>query len=337
MNKYIRSLEAFAGLVAARDPIIRRPDGFRPSLAVMQLSDLPAFSKLALLQRPGAYVGVRYPTAADVLPDATCGEGAAVGPRALTKLTGTGISWDAVILFTCESDGWTKLHGADSERRLTAQLEAAGNTNVLFDQSPKRYPVTHEDMLGMDGYIAEARAELVRMGIGILEPPPLDVHPEPGKLRRDLTDVPRNAACTDTPVAPEPRGNIVPLPSSRSCVKGVGFSTDDPVGTRYSLHFGGLRAEAVKIGPSEVLVLRGSEARRAEIDTLPAYISRRRADLRVDGILVPHPQDPTKFVLTSNMVFDSASLAAKILTGSSMGAGSMWVRIVDDGLTAAGA
>jgi len=339
MNKYLRSLEPLAGLIAARDPIIRRPDGFRPSLAVMQLSDLPAFAKLALLQRPGAYVGVRYPTAADVLPDATCGEGAAVGPRALTKLTGTGISWDAVILFTCESDGWTKLHGADSERRLTAQLEAAGNTNVLFDQSPKRYPVTHEDMLGMDNYVAEARAELVRMGIGILEPPPLDVRPEPSRLRRDLTDpVPHNAVWTGNPMAPESRGNIVPLPSSsHSRVKGPGFAAGDPVGTRYCLNFGGLRAEAVKIGPSEVLVLRGSEARLTEIDTLPAYISRRRADLREDGILVPHPQDPTKFILRDNMVFDSASLAAKILTGSSMGAGSIWVRIVDDVLTAAGA
>ncbi|WP_445503381.1 DUF4357 domain-containing protein [Microvirga sp. G4-2] len=338
MNKYLRSLEPLAGLIAARDPIIRRPDGFSPSIAVMQLSDLPAFAKLALLQRPGIYMGVRYPTAADVLPDATCGEGAAVGPRALTKLTGTGVSWDAVILFTCESDGWTKLHVNDGERRLTAQLEAAGNVNLLFDQSPKRYPITHEDMRGMDGYVAQARAELVRMGIGILEPPPLDVRPEPSRLRRDLTDsVPHNTAWADTQVVPESGGNIVPLPSSRSRAKGPGFAADDPVGTRYSLNFGGLTAEAVKIGPSEVLVLRDSEARLAEIDTLPAYISRRRVALREDGILVPHPQDPTKFILRDNLVFDSASLAAKILTGSSMGAGSIWVRIVDDVLTAAGA
>jgi hypothetical protein len=189
MNKYLRSLEPLAGLIAAHDPIIRRPDGFSPSIAVMQISDLPAFSKLALLQRPGIYVGVRYPTAADMLPDATCGEGAAVGPRALTKLTGAGVSWDAVILFTCESDGWTKLQVNDGERRVTAQLEAAGNVNLLFDQSPKRYAVTHEDMRGMDGYVAQARAELVRMGIGILEPPPLDVRPEPSRLRPDLTDV----------------------------------------------------------------------------------------------------------------------------------------------------
>jgi hypothetical protein len=337
MNKYLRSLEPLAGLIAAHDPIIRRPDGFSPSIAVMQISDLPAFSKLALLQRPGIYVGVRYPTAADMLPDATCGEGAAVGPRALTKLMGAGIPWDAVILFTCESEGWTKLQGIDGERRLTAQLEAAGNTNVLFDQSPKRYAVTHEDMRGMDGYVAQARAELLRMGIGILEPPPLDVRPEPSRLGRDLIDVPRHAACTDSQLLPESRGNIIPLSSSRSRVKGPGFAADDPVGTRYSLNFGGLRAEAVKIGPSEVLVLRGSEVRLAEIDTLPAYISRRRANLRQDGILVPHPQDPTKFILRDNMVFDSASLAAKILTGSSMGAGSMWLRIVDDVLTAAGA
>lgn len=338
MNKYLRSLGPLAGLVAAHDPIIRRPDGFSPSIAVMQISDLPAFSKLALLQRPGIYVGVRYPTAADVLPDATCGEGAAVGPRALTKLTGAGVSWDAVILFTCESEGWTKLQVHDGERRLTAQLEAAGNVNVLFDQSPKRYAVTHEDMRGMDGYVAQARAELVRMGIGILEPPPVDVRPEPSRLRRDLTNpVPHNAVWTDNPVAPEPRDNIVPLPSSRSRVKGPGFAADDPVGTRYSLNFGELRAEAVKIGPSEVLVLRGSEARLAEIDTLPAYISRHRAALREAGILVPHPQNPTKVILTDNMVFDSASLAAKILTGSSMGAGSIWVRIVDDVLNAAGA
>lgn len=139
------------------------------------------------------------------------------------------------------------------------------------------------------------------------------------------------------PVAPEPWDNIVPLPSSRSRVKEPGFAKVDPVGTRYSLNFGGLSAEAVKVGPREVLVLRNSEARRTEIGTLPAYISRHRADLREGGILVPHPQDPTKFIVRDNMVFDSASLAAKILTGSSMGAGSMWVRLVDDVLTAAGA
>ncbi|WP_373867444.1 hypothetical protein [Microvirga aerophila] len=61
MNKYLRSLGPLSGLIAAHDPIIRRPDGFSPSIAVMQISDLPAFSKLALLQRPGIYVGVRYP------------------------------------------------------------------------------------------------------------------------------------------------------------------------------------------------------------------------------------------------------------------------------------
>lgn len=330
MPVHLPSLAPIAGLLSAREPLIRRPAEFSPTIVVLRVADLAAFARLEILQRAGIYIAVRFPAAADHLPEATCGEGVEVGQRALNKLGGAESGWDVIIILTCEQQGWGKAQANEGERRFTAMLEASGNVRLVIGANPKRFPLPPEDMQAMDRYVLQARTELVRMGIGLLEPAPLEVAPASSGIRSDLTDARApETACAPPQLATDPADNVVPLyPSSPSRPKGAGFSANDPIGTRYALSFGGLAAEAVKISASALVVLQGSEARASEIEKLPAYISRHRAGLREASLLVPHARDRNKVVLAQDLIFDSASLAAKTLTGSSQGAGAVWVQII---------
>ncbi|WP_134498228.1 hypothetical protein [Microvirga pakistanensis] len=310
------------------DPVKQRARIWVPTIAVMRVEDLPYEMSSAVLNAPGCYVAIGLPDTSDQRPYVMCGEGKIVGQRLMRKIDDSDRDWHWVVIFGCEQPGWYKAAVEHLEWRFNAHLEAAPHLDLVIGRSPKRNHVSEEERRVLDNYVVEARSLLVSMGYHFLEPVPVGgqdvLRTESASLasRFDFNELlkPSQLRPASDPMMPR-------LPSSAfarvEVNLGAGLKAEDPIGTRYRLHYGDLQATAEKLPGGTLLVHKGSEVSAMETTTLPRYISQHRATLLATGVLKPHPTDETKLVVTRDEPFESPSLSAKCLTGSTQGAGAV--------------
>lgn len=165
------------------------------------------------------------------------------------------------------------------------------------------------------------------MGHRFLEPPVLerDAVPHtaaPAASRFDFSEFlkPSRLSSGPDPMIPqEPFTHSTGVEGGR----GPGLKAEDPVGTRYRLHYGDLQATAEKLPDGTLLVHQGSEVSAIGATTLQRYIRQHRATLLETGVLQRHATDETKLVFTRDEPFENPSRLAKCLTGSTQGAGAV--------------
>ncbi len=328
MSNSLPPSAAVMSLINLRGPVKQRASIWVPTIAVMRVEDLPHEISLPVLNSTGCYVAVGLPDASDQRPYVMCGEGRNVGRRLMRKLADSDRDWHYVIIFGCEQPGWFEAAGKHLEWRVNSLLEHAPHLDQVIGVSPWRNYVSEEERRALDAYVVEARRLLVAMGHHFLEPVPVlerDAAPHtapPAPSRFDFSEFlkPSQLNSTPDPMMPqEPFAHSTGLEGKR----GPGLNAEDPAGTRYRLHYGDLQATAEKLPDGTLLVHKGSEVSAEETTTLPRYIREHRATLLATGVLKPHPKDKTKLVVTRDEPFESPSLSAKCLTGSTQGAGAV--------------
>lgn len=316
-------------LINSSGPDTRRASIWVPTISVLRVEDLADAVSLPVLNRAGCYFAIGLPDAGDQRPYVMCGEGANVGRRLSQKIRDSDRAWHFVIIFGCEQPGWYAAAVKHLEWRFSGLLDATPHFDFVIGTAPRRDFVSDAERRALDVYVLEARRLLVAMGHHFLEPVPVlaprateeKIAPAAHPFGFDALLTPHLSGSgygRTTPVASSPD------PAAIDGVPGAGLRAGDPVGTRYRLAYGDLRAIAIKLPEGALLVRQGSEVSAAEITTLPSYIRKHRATLLATGAFAPHPSDRTRFVLTHDVSFESPSLAAKCTTGSSQGAGAVW-------------
>ncbi|WP_445504415.1 hypothetical protein [Microvirga sp. G4-2] len=328
MSNNLPPLAPVMSLINLRGPIKQRASIWVPTVMVMRVEDLPHEISLPVLNSTGCYVAIGLPEASDRRPYVMCGEGKNVGHRLMRKINDSDRAWHWVVIFGCEQPGWFEAAGKHLEWRVNSLLEHAPHLDLVIGVSPRRNHVSEEERRVLDAYIVEARRLLVLMGHPFLEPVPVLEHDAvphtvaPAASRFDLSELLKPSRLDSTPDPMMPRG---PFTHSAGLEgeRGPGLKAEDPVGTCYRLQYGDLQATAEKLPDGTLLVHKGSEVSAEETTTLPRYIREHRAMLLAAGVLKPHPRDKTKLVVTRDEPFESPSLSAKCLTGSTQGAGTV--------------
>ncbi|PVE21929.1 hypothetical protein DC522_23995 [Microvirga sp. KLBC 81] len=315
-------------LIKLRGPVKQRASIWVPTVMVMRVEDLPHEISLPVLNSTGCYAAIGLPNASDQRPYVMCGEGKNVGHRLMRKINDSDRAWHFVIIFGCEQPGWFEAAGKHLEWRFNSLLEHAPHLDLVIGVSPRRNHVSEEERRVLDNYVVEARRLLVSMGHHFLEPVPVlerEAVPHtvaPAASRFDFSEFLKPSRLSSTPDPMMPQG---PFTHSTGLdgERGPGLKAEDPIGTRYRLHYGDLQATAEKLPDGTLLVHKGSEVSAVETTTLPRYIREHRATLLATGVLNAHPTDETKLVVTRDEPFESPSRLAKCLTGSTQGAGAV--------------
>jgi hypothetical protein len=327
MSNKLPPYEAVMSLINLNGPVKQRASIWVPTVMVMRVEDLPYEMSQPVLNSTGCYVAIGLPKASDQRPYVMCGEGRNVGRRLMRKINGSDRAWHWVVIFGCEQPGWFEAAGKHLEWRVNSLLEHAPHLDLVIGVSPWRNYVSEEERRALDAYVVEARRLLVSMGHRFLEPPVLecDAVPHtvaPAASRFDFSEFlkPSRLSSSPDPMMPqEPFTHSTGVEGGR----GPGLKAEDPVGTRYRLHYGDLQATAEKLPDGTLLVHKGSEVSAMETTTLQRYIRQHRATLLATGVLKPHPTDETKLIVTRDEPFESPSRLAKCLTGSTQGAGAV--------------
>jgi hypothetical protein len=314
-------------LINLSGPVKQRAPIWVPTVMVMRVEDLPQELSLPVLNSTGCYVAIGLPEASDQRPYVMCGEGRNVGQRLMRKIRDSDRAWHWAVIFGCEQPGWFEAAGKHLEWRVNGLLDHAPHLDLVIGVSPWRNYVSEEERRALDAYLVEARRQLVSMGHCFLEPPVLerDAVPHtvaPAASRFDFSEFlkPSRLSSSPDPMMPqEPFTHLTGVEGGR----GPGLKTEDPVGTRYRLHYGDLQATAEKLPDGTLLVHKGSEVSAIGATTLPRYIRQHRATLLATDVLKPHPTDETKLVFTRDEPFENPSRLAKCLTGSTQGAGAV--------------
>jgi hypothetical protein len=328
MSNNFSPLAPIMSLINLSGPVKQRAPIWVPTVMVMRVEDLPQELSLPVLNSTGCYVAIGLPEASDQRPYVMCGEGRNVGQRLMRKIRDSDRAWHWAVIFGCEQPGWFEAAGKHLEWRVNGLLDHAPHLDLVIGVSPWRNYVSEEERRALDAYVVEARRQLVSMGHHFLEPIPVlecDAVPHtvaPAASRFDFSEFlkPSRLSSAPDPIIPqEPFTHSTGVEGGR----GPGLKAEDPVGTRYRLHYGDLQATAEKLPDGTLLVHKGSEVSAVEATTLQRYIRQHRATLLVTGVLKPHPTDETKLVVTRDEPFENPSRLAKCLTGSTQGAGAV--------------
>ena len=328
MSNNFSPLAPIMSLINLSGPVKQRAPIWVPTVMVMRVEDLPQELSLPVLNSTGCYVAIGLPEASDQRPYVMCGEGRNVGQRLMRKIRDSDRAWHWAVIFGCEQPGWFEAAGKHLEWRVNGLLDHAPHLDLVIGVSPWRNYVSEEERRALDAYLVEARRQLVSMGHHFLEPVPVlerDAVPHtvaPAASRFDFSEFlkPSRLSSSSDPMMPqEPFIHSTGVEGGR----GPGLKAEDPVGTRYRLHYGDLQATAEKLPDGTLLVHKGSEVSAIGATTLQRYIRQHRATLLETGVLKPHPTDGTKLVVTRDEPFENPSRLAKCLTGSTQGAGAV--------------
>jgi hypothetical protein len=209
--------------------------------------------------------------------------------------------WEQTCTITSKDQNLTKAHVRYLESRLIAIAGGAGRAKLVNGTAPEYGLLPEGDLADMDYFVEQLRIVLPVLGMDFLK--------ETGAASIDSAQ-PQPAA---TPPAPTTAAAIdtdrtrTPTTMYRPTNGGV----DSPVFEIRDVK-AGLVANAVEMN-GEMVVLKGSQARKEEGESLTQTLRMRRRDLVVAGVLQDDPANPKLYRFTANAEFNSPSQSSSLV------------------------
>lgn len=269
-------------------------------------------SRLAdLVQRPeasrtGVYILSGTDPAGALKPLVYVGETDNVGKRlAQHNKDDAKEFWEQTCTITSKDQNLTKAHARYLESRIIAIASGAGRAKLVNGTAPEYGLLPEADLADMDYFVEQLRIVLPVLGMDFLK--------ESGAALLEATQAQQISVSNilAQPAARDLERVRIPATTFRPTNGGI----ESPV-FEIRDSKAGLVASAVEIG-GEMVVLRGSQARKEEGDSLTPALRIRRRDLVNSGALQDDPENPKLYRFTADIGFKSPSQSSSLLLARS--------------------
>jgi hypothetical protein len=208
--------------------------------------------------------------------------------------------WEHACVITSKDLNLTKGHVRYLESQLIKIITREGRATLANKSEPDFSLLPEADLADMDDFIGRLQILLPVLGADFIRPTPV--------VERGL--FPPASRTSETASQENELGNSeVPSPPT-------------PMHPEFHMNAGGLTARAVEID-GQMIVLKGSEARKDESVSLSANIKTYREQLMKVGKL-SLPDETGKLHFTDDVAFTSPSAAAQAVMGTSRNGRTDW-------------
>ncbi|AVM76074.1 GIY-YIG nuclease family protein [Magnetospirillum gryphiswaldense] len=219
--------------------------------------------------------------------------------------------WEQTCVVTSKDQNLTKAHARYLESRLIQIAKESGRVTLVNNTSPDVPMLPEADLSDMEFFIEQLRVVLPVLGLEVLKEAASSLLAQerqradspatgnaPVDLGLDLGEVLNTALTSQFPrLRPSLSGTASPEFELR----------DNKLG---------LTARAIEID-GEMVVLKGSQARKDEGDSLTGTLRQRRRELLNAGILTEAPGNPRLYVFTADTPLKSPSQSSTLILGRS--------------------
>jgi hypothetical protein len=208
--------------------------------------------------------------------------------------------WEHACVITSKDLNLTKGHVRYLESQLIKIITREGRATLANKSEPDFGLLPEADLADMDDFIARLQILLPVLGADFVRPTPV--------VERGIFTLPTKSF--EAAVQGNDSGNL------------DASSPPTPIRPEFHMNAGGLTARAVEID-GQMIVLKGSEARKDEAPSLSANVKTYREQLLKVGKLSP-PDETGKLHFTDDVAFTSPSAAAQAVMGTSRNGRTDW-------------
>lgn len=233
--------------------------------------------------------------------------------------------WEQTCIVTSKDQNLTKAHVRYLEGRLIAIATEAGRAKLVNGTAPNFGLLPEADLSDMEFFIEQLRVVLPVLGMDFLK-----------ETASSLLAVERRRRLFSQPAADDDSSTMTLADLELDQTVG-GYSksnmpfaparsgSSDLASPVFELRDNkmGLIASAMEID-GEMVVLKGSQARKEEGDSLTGTLRQRRRELQRSGVLRESPDNPRLFVFATDVPLRSPSQSSSLILGRSDNGRLQW-------------
>jgi len=222
--------------------------------------------------------------------------------------------WDRACVITSKDQNLTKAHVRYLESRLIAIATEAGRATLVNGTAPDYGLLPEADIADMEFFIEQVRIVLPVLGLDFLKDSG-EALLSPDRDMLEADKFARGIALGDALLA---ELDQAPPGESFSGIRTYLGRSRPSSGGKMSPEFeirdnkGTCVAHAFEVD-GEMVVLKGSQARKDERESLTSSQRQRRRDLVTSGVLKEHATNHSLYVFTADTPFNSPSLASTVI------------------------